>query len=106
MTGALYPKTALRERAQHWIDRLQARPKVVRIQPMMKKWGSCSARRVVTLSAELARQPTSVQDVVIVHELLHLKVRNHGRVFKALMSAHVPHWRRGGPLSCRLGNGD
>ena len=106
MTGVSYPKAALRERAQHWIDRLQAKPKVVRIQPMVKKWGSCSARRVVTLSADLARQPTSVQDVVIVHELLHLKVRNHGRVFKALMSAHVPHWRRGGPLSCRLGNGD
>lgn len=104
MAGTTYPKTALRDRAQHWIDRLQARPKVVRIQPMTKKWGSCSARRVVTLSADLARQPASVQDVVIVHELLHLKVRNHGRVFKALMSAHVPHWRHVRQLSCRFGN--
>ncbi len=101
---AIYPKTALRDRAQLWIDRLQARPKVVRIQPMVKKWGSCSARRVVTLSTDLARQPTSVQDVVIVHELLHLKVRNHGRVFKALMNAHVPNWRHVSELSCRLGN--
>jgi predicted metal-dependent hydrolase len=28
-----------------------------------------------------------------VHELLHLKVPNHGRLFKALMTAHVPKWR-------------
>jgi predicted metal-dependent hydrolase len=28
-----------------------------------------------------------------VHELLHLRISNHGRVFKALMSAHVPGWR-------------
>ncbi|HEX3098711.1 MAG TPA: YgjP-like metallopeptidase domain-containing protein [Usitatibacter sp.] len=28
------------------------------------------------------------------HELLHLRVRNHGRPFKALMSAHVPNWQR------------
>ncbi len=98
-------KAALRARTRHWIERLQATPKVVRIQPMTNKWGSCSAKRVVTLSADLARQPASVQDVVIVHELLHLKVRNHGRVFKALMSAHVPHWRSSGPLACRLGEG-
>ena len=106
MAGVRDPKAALRNRAQHWIERLQAKPKVVRIQPMVNKWGSCSVRRVVTLSADLARQSASVQDVVIVHELLHLKVRNHGRVFKALMSAHVPNWRRSGPLSCRLGNDD
>jgi hypothetical protein len=30
---------------------------------------------------------------VIAHELLHLKVPNHGRLFKALMTAHVPKWR-------------
>ena len=33
------------------------------------------------------------QDFVIAHELLHLRVLNHGRLFKALMSAHVPGWR-------------
>jgi hypothetical protein len=33
------------------------------------------------------------QDFVIAHELLHLRVPNHGKVFKALMTAHVPRWR-------------
>jgi hypothetical protein len=33
------------------------------------------------------------QDFVIAHELLHLRVQTHGRLFKALMSAHVPGWR-------------
>ena len=33
------------------------------------------------------------QDFVIAHELLHLRMPNHGRLFKALMSAHVPGWR-------------
>ena len=87
------PKAALRARTQFWVDRLRARPKVVRIQAMTRKWGSCSTRGVVTLSAALGKEPRAMQDVVIVHELLHLKVRNHGRVFKALMSAHLPEWR-------------
>ena len=34
------------------------------------------------------------QDYVIAHELLHLRVPNHGPLFKALLTAHVPAWRR------------
>jgi predicted metal-dependent hydrolase len=33
------------------------------------------------------------QDFVVAHELLHLRLPNHGRLFKALMTAHVPNWR-------------
>ena len=57
---------------------------------MSRKWGSCSSGGGVTLSADLARESSSLQDAVIVHELLRLKIRNHGRVFKALMTAHLP----------------
>ena len=33
------------------------------------------------------------QDFVVAHELLHLRVPNHGRRFKVLLSAHLPGWR-------------
>lgn len=65
----------------------------MRVQRMTRKWGSCSAGGIITLADDLADQEPGFQDFVIVHELLHLRVRNHGRVFKALMSAHVPDWR-------------
>lgn len=60
---------------------------------MTRKWGSCSTAGVITLAVDLARQDRAFQDYVMVHELLHLKVPNHGRVFKALMSLHLPGWR-------------
>ena len=101
--GRIDPKAALRARAQFWIERLRARPRVVRIQTMTRKWGSCSTRGVVTLSADLGKEPRGMQDAVIVHELLHLKVRNHGRVFKALMSAHLPQWRSALIGTCGVG---
>ena len=47
-----------------------------------RKWGSCSTRGIVTLAADLADQQTGFQDFVIAHELLHLRVPNHGRLFK------------------------
>lgn len=61
---------------------------------MTRKWGSCSTAGVITLAVDLARKDRAFQDYVIVHELLHHKVPNHGKVFKALMSLHLPGWRR------------
>ena len=46
-----------------------------------------------TLAADLYEQEPGFQDFVIAHELLHLRVPTHGRLFKALMTAHVPNWR-------------
>jgi len=60
---------------------------------MTRKWGSCSTAGTITLAIDLDEESQGFQDFVIVHELLHLKVPNHGRLFKALMTAHVPKWR-------------
>jgi len=84
----------LRERVTHWAARLRVKPSVVRIQRMTHKWGSCSSGGIVTIAEDLAREESGFQDFVIAHELLHLRVRNHGKVFDALMTVHVPGWRR------------
>ncbi|MES2667894.1 MAG: aminotransferase class I/II-fold pyridoxal phosphate-dependent enzyme [Pseudomonadota bacterium] len=39
------------------------------------------------------RQEMCFEDFVIAHEFLHLRVPNHGKVFKELLTAHVPRWR-------------
>lgn len=83
----------LRHRVDYWSERLKVTPRIVRIQRMTRKWGSCSTGGIITLAEDLADHETCFQDFVIAHELLHLRVPNHGKVFKALMSAHVPRWR-------------
>ena len=45
------------------------------------------------MAVDLADRRPGFQDFVIAHELLHLRVPNHGRLFKALMTAHLPGWR-------------
>ena len=93
MRSSLYPAQDLRRRALAWAVKLRLNPRVVRIQDMRRKWGSCSSAGTVTLASDLIDQDERFQDYVIVHELLHLRFSSHGRVFKALMSAHVPGWR-------------
>jgi predicted metal-dependent hydrolase len=61
---------------------------------MTRKWGSCSTSGVITLATDLVEQRPQFVDFVIAHELLHLRVPNHGKMFKALMTMHVPLWRR------------
>lgn len=89
---ATYAKTLLgvldAARVEAWVN-----PRVVRVQEMRRKWGSCSSAGTVTLATDLLDQDEPFQDYVIVHELLHLRYANHGRMFKALMSAHVPGWQ-------------
>lgn len=94
MEASLTPAMRLRRRVDAWTVRLRVMPRLVRIQKMTRKWGSCSRSGIVTLAIDLDEQPLPFQDFVIAHELLHLKVPNHGRLFKALMTIHVPYWRQ------------
>ena len=94
MKSSQYPAQDLRRRALAWAFKLKVNPRVVRIQDMRRKWGSCSSTGIVTLAIDLLDQDERFQDYVIVHELLHLRYPSHGRMFKALMSAHVPGWRQ------------
>jgi predicted metal-dependent hydrolase len=91
--GSLTPSARLKRRVDVWAVKLRVMPRVVRVQRMTRKWGSCSTAGTITLAIDLDEEREGFQDFVIVHELLHLKVPNHSRLFKALMTAHVPRWR-------------
>lgn len=67
------------------------------IRQMKTKWGSCKVSTGrVWLNLELMKKPGHCLEYVIVHELLHFKVRHHNDQYLALMDRHLPHWR-----SCR-----
>jgi predicted metal-dependent hydrolase len=97
----LYPADALKRRTTEWSVRLRVNPRVIRVQPMRRKWGSCSLKGTITLASDLMEKEPGFQDYVIVHELLHLRVPNHSRLFKVLMTAYVPGWRKMGELRIR-----
>jgi predicted metal-dependent hydrolase len=80
-----------KQRVDIWAGKLQVTPAQVRLQIMRKKWASCSTAGRVSFSLDLVHQPGYFQDYVIVHELLHLKISNHGCLFKRLLSAHLRH---------------
>lgn len=83
------PMEVLRAEVAAWARRIGVEPKSVRIRQMTHKWASCSSRGNITLNAELMAQPAQFRAEAIVHELLHLKVPNHGQLFTALMRSYL-----------------
>lgn len=63
---------------------LNVTPKEIQIRDMKKKWGSCSKRVRVTFDKSLLEQPKEFRYQIILHELLHLRYHNHGKMFKIL----------------------
>lgn len=64
------------------------------IRRMSRQWGSCSPTGRIALNLGLVRVPTECIDYVLLHELCHLRVHNHGRAFYRLLDMHLPDWRR------------
>ncbi len=83
---------SLKRDVQIWAARIEVEPKRVQIQRMTTKWASCSTSGRICFSKDLLREIAAFREVVIVHELLHLRVPNHGKLFKSLMNAFVPGW--------------
>ena len=75
-----------------WSKKLKVFPLEIRLA-RIKAWGYCSANGTLYFNSDLLFKRKELQVYVIVHELLHLKIKNHGRLFQALMSLHVPDWR-------------
>lgn len=81
-----------RARVAGWSDKIGVSPKVVQLRRMKRKWASCSTGGRVSFSRDLLRKRREFQDYVIAHELIHLQVPNHGKLFKSLMRAYIPDW--------------
>ncbi len=75
-----------------WAKKLQVLPYDIKIETI-KPWGYCTADGVVCFNHNLLFKRKELQTYVIVHELLHLKLRNHSKLFQALLSLHIPHWK-------------
>ncbi len=56
-------------------------PLRIRLGNARTRWGSCNAKGVVMINRKLVHAPIAVIEYVLVHELVHLKHRNHSRLF-------------------------
>jgi predicted metal-dependent hydrolase len=82
-------------RIRNWEQRLKVRLKGYYLRRMKTRWGTCNHRtKHIRLNTELVTKPSHLLEYVLVHEMVHLIVANHGARFVALMNEHCPSWRK------------
>jgi len=74
-----------------WARRIGVEPREMHVRPMKRKWASCSSKGRLTFNVELLREDAKFRREVIVHELLHLKIPNHGPLFRALLRSYLQY---------------
>ena len=64
------------------------------VRDMKSRWGSCNtATKHINLSLMLALRSDAELDYVILHELVHTVVPDHGKNFYAMMDRYMPGWK-------------
>ena len=86
---ATIQKQAFKDRVRQWAEKLDVKIVWLGVRPMRNKWASCSTNGHLNFSTELLDLDQDLWDYVIVHELLHFFVPNHGKLWKSLMRAHL-----------------
>ena len=73
--------------------RVGVEPRCLQVRCQRTRWGSCSRRGPVSLTACLLFQRPEVVRYLLIHELAHLKHMNHSRHFWAEVARHEPQWK-------------
>ena len=64
------------------------------VRDMKSRWGSCNtSTNHINLSLMLALRSDAELDYVILHELVHTVVPDHGKNFYAMMDRYMPGWK-------------
>ena len=59
---------------------------------MKRRWGSCTAKGNILLNPEIIQLPSHCIEYIIMHELCHLKHRNHSKEFYHFLDTVMPEW--------------
>ena len=85
-------KAEFKTHVRRWAAKLSVDVTGIYVRPIRSQWASCPSNGVLSFNAELLELEPKVWDYVIVHELLHFDLPNHGKLWKSLMRAHVGDW--------------
>lgn len=87
-------KEILPEKTDRWAEIMGVTPMGVRITRAQKRFGSCSAENRIAYSYRLMAYPEEVIDYVVVHELAHIRHKNHSSDFYAFVARFLPDYKR------------
>ena len=86
-------RAVLPEKVAYWSEKMGVRPTGLKITTARKRYGSCSGKNSLCFSCFLMDCPEEAIDLVVVHELCHIREKNHGPRFYALLGQYLPDYK-------------
>ena len=83
----------IEQRVKRYGKRLGVIPRDIKVKDQKKRWGSCSNNSILRFNWRIVMAPISIVDYIVVHELCHLKIKNHSSDFWKLMSLVLPDYQ-------------
>jgi len=87
----LYSQEYIESRVSYYAKQMKLHYTLLKFKTMKSRWGSCSAKGVITLNLHLKYVKKELIDYVIVHELAHLVHMNHSKCFHELVALYLPN---------------
>ena len=79
---------------EKWASVMGVTPASVRITDAVSRFGSCSPKNGICYSWRLMAYPEAAQEYVVVHELAHIREKNHSAAFYQVIEQYLPDWRQ------------
>lgn len=86
-------RAELPPKVAYWSEKMGVSPTGFKVTTARKRYGSCSAKNSLCFSCFLMNCPEEAVELVVVHELCHIREKNHGPKFYALLERVLPDWR-------------
>ena len=86
-------KQIVQEKVPFYAEKIGEHPNKVRIRDLNYAWGSCSAKKNISINEKLAKYSEREIEYVILHELCHLKHMNHSKQFWSLVEENMPDYK-------------
>ena len=87
-------KETIEGRVNYLSHKLQLFPERIRITSARSRWGSCSRDNRLSFSWRIIMASLSVIDYILIHELVHIREKNHSGRFWGHLEAILPDYKR------------
>jgi predicted metal-dependent hydrolase len=87
-------KEKIEGRVHYFSNRLQLFPRGIKITGAKSRWGSCSRDNRLSFSWRMIMAPFQIIDYVLIHELVHIREKNHSKKFWTSVEAILPDYRK------------
>ena len=65
----------------------------LKFMKLEKRWGSCTPANTIIINYNAIKLPFSLIEYLVVHELVHTKIKSHSKEFWAELSKHIVNWK-------------